>query len=351
MKLAATKIEELELAHSKAKNSKEADKIKCIISLGKGISWELIKEVLLISDGTIKNYQDAYESGGLKKLLVTNYEGHNHKLTSKKEQTLCHYVEQYNVLSSSQVCRYVKNRFGINFTVNGMTRTLKRLGFAYKKAKRAPAKWDSYLESCFKVKYSSKSLYLSDDESLYFMDGSGFEHNAKIDYGWIRKGKNKAVKTNTGRKRLNVNGAYDIKSHKLISICQEDNVNTKSNIALFKKIISLNPDKKKITIILDNARFNKSKEIFKFVKKQNKGHPKIELMYTPPYSPHLNLIERLWRFLKKKLLSNRFYASYIKFKKAIEDFLERKISKFKNELKSLMTENFQTIAKLGKLQI
>ncbi len=100
-----------------------------------------------------------------------------------------------------------------------------------------------------------------------------------------------------------MNGAYDIKSHKVISICQDGNVNTDGNIALMKRVIALNPDKKKITIILNNARFNKSKEIFNFVRLQNQDYTRIELMFAPPYSPHLSLIERLWRFMKKKLLA------------------------------------------------
>jgi len=120
-------------------------------------------------------------------------------------------------------------------------------------------------------------------------------------------------------------------------------VDTQSNIELLKKILEKNQDKHRITIVLDNAPMNKSHELFDFIKENNKCGPVIELMYTPPYSPHLNLIERLWRFLKKKLLSNQYYSSYIRFKQVIEDFLFRKIKRYKKELRSLMTENFDGI--------
>ena len=118
-----------------------------------------------------------------------------------------------------------------------------------------------------------------------------------------------------------------------------------------KKILSFNSDKDRILIVMDCAGMNKSKEIFNFIKEQNKQKTKIEILYTPPYSPHLNLIERLWRFTKKKLLSNRFYSSYIRFRESIRDFFERKIYKYKDELESLMAENFQTISRCGKLYI
>lgn len=352
MRMPQKDIDQLITLHKELKRQKDADKLKCIIYWGKGYSWDEIKELLFISDGSIKNYLDAFEQGGVEQLFKTNYQGNNYKLTCNQEKVLSAYIERYNVLSSKQVVHYVKNRFGKIFSVNGMTRTLKRLGFSYRKPKRAPAKWDSYLENCFKFGYYSRSEFLQEDESLYFMDASGFEHNAKIDYGWMRKGKHKVVKTNTGRQRINVNGAYDIKTHEIVSICQKGNINSKSNIDLFRKVLEANPDKKKITIILDNARMNKSQEIFDFIRKHNeKGKTKLELFFTPPYCPHLNLIERFWKFMKKKVLANRYYASFAKFNDAVEYFLEKSLKKYKKELESLMTENFQTVARLGKLQI
>ena len=86
--------------------------------------------------------------------------------------------------------------------------------------------------------YYLNSEYQQEDEALYFMDGAGVEHNVKIDYGWMKKGHTKTIKTNTGRKRLNINGAYNIKTHEVICQCQDENINTDSNIELFKKNIS-----------------------------------------------------------------------------------------------------------------
>jgi transposase len=327
--------------HKELRVKRDADKLKCIIYWGKGYSWEEIKELLFISDGTLKTYIDKYQKGGIKELLQLHYEGHNNKLTNEQEQTIIDYVDKYSVLNSKQVVRYIKHKFGIKFTINGMTKTLIRLGFSYKKPKRISCNKDNVEEKIFVYRYKIKSENLSEDEALYSLDGAGIEHNAKIDYGWMRKGTTKTIQTNSGRKRLNINGAYNIKTHEVIAICQEENITTKSNIELIKKIITKNQDKRKITIILDNAKMNKNNEIFNFVKEQNKTGTKIELMYTPPYCPHLNLIERLWRFTKKKLVANQYYSTYSKFRNSITDFFATKIYKLKNELKSLMTENFE----------
>lgn len=68
----------------------------------------------------------------------------------------------------------------------------------------------------------------------------------------------------------------------------------------------------------------------------------IELIFLPPYSPNLNLIERLWKFFRKKVLYNRYYEKFNDFKIACEDFFKN-IRKYKNELQSLLTENFQIL--------
>ena len=338
MRLTPEELEELEIAHRKARSQKECDKIKCLIAWGQGYSWEVICDILLISVGTVKNYIDAYEKGGIKRLLKTNYDSHNHKLSLEEEKLLCDYIERNNILTSAQVCAYVKRRFNKVYTVNGMTKTLKRLGFSYKKPKRKPGKSCYWRQFEFWINLHLILAFLKETESLYFLDATGFEHNSKLDYGWMRKGKDRYIKSNSGRGRLNVNGAYNPKTREVITICQKENVKSESNILLMEKILNENQDKRRIILVLDNAPMNKSRKVKEFVEKQN---GRLELYYLPVYSPNLNLIERLWRFSKKKLLSNKYYASFTRFEGVIKDFFERRIHRMKKELTRLMTLNFE----------
>jgi len=94
----------------------------------------------------------------------------------------------------------------------------------------------------------------------------------------------------------------------------------------------------RIYLILDNARYQKCKFVFETVQKLN-----IQLEFLPPYSPNLNLIERLGRFTKKKVLYNKFYSSFDEFKNAITTCLNSvKNSDYKSELNSLLSLNFQS---------
>ena len=92
-----------------------------------------------------------------------------------------------------------------------------------------------------------------------------------------------------------------------------------------------------ITIILDNARYQKCKLVQEVALSLN-----IELLYLPPYSPNLNLIERLWKFVKKKCLWSKYYANFKDFKEAIMDCLSQTHTTYKNELQSLLNPKFQS---------
>ena len=115
---------------------------------------------------------------------------------------------------------------------------------------------------------------------------------------------------------------------------EDPQINAQSTISLIKQIILLHITGT-IYLIADNARYYKSKDVQRFLQE----NPRIKMIFLPPYSPNLNLIERLWLFFKKKKLWNKYYEKYDDFKKESMSFFEN-ISLFKNELKSLMIDNF-----------
>lgn len=95
-----------------------------------------------------------------------------------------------------------------------------------------------------------------------------------------------------------------------------------------------------ITVVLDNARYQKCHLVQSLAEALQ-----IELLYLPPYSPNLNLIERLWKFVKKKCLYSTYYANFNDFKQAISACLEQTQTTYKEELDTLLTLRFQTFKK------
>ena len=144
------------------------------------------------------------------------------------------------------------------------------------------------------------------------------------------------LRSPSGRQRYNVLGALNAISHKLITVVNDSYINAQSVCDLLWKLSRQNL-KAPITLVLDNARYQKCKVVWELAEALN-----IELLYLPSYSPNLNLIERLWKFLKKQCLYSKYYDNFGKFKEAISKVLKETHTTHKAELDSLLTLNFQT---------
>ncbi|MCP5004367.1 MAG: hypothetical protein GY941_10590 [Planctomycetes bacterium] len=121
-----------------------------------------------------------------------------------------------------------------------------------------------------------------------------------------------------------------------------DTINAQSTISLLKKIESKHPESEYVYAICDNARYYRSKKVKEYLE-----NSKLKLLFLPPYSPNLNLIERLWKYFRKKVLYNKYYETFDEFKKACKSFFRRS-KKYKKDISSLLTENFQIIGKKPK---
>ena len=149
------------------------------------------------------------------------------------------------------------------------------------------------------------------------------------------------LQASSGRKRFNVLGAINAITYQLITVTNETYINAESVCELLQKIAHLNLTTP-ITLILDNARYQYCKVV------QAKGADlNIELVFLPPYAPNLNLIERLWRFIRKQCLYAKYYENFADFKRAIETCLAETDTKHQLALVSLLSLKFQDFRKLN----
>jgi transposase len=154
--------------------------------------------------------------------------------------------------------------------------------------------------------------------------------------GWIWCFVRKYVRAASGRQRYNVLGALNAITHELVTEINTTYINAESVCALLRKIAStggLLP----ITLVLDNARYQKCALVQNLAKELG-----IELLFLPSYSPNLNLIERLWKFMKKEALNSRHHQDFKKFQEAIDGCIADLSTKHKSKLETLMAHNFQT---------
>jgi transposase len=299
IKLSESKLQDLIQLHRQIKEKKIAYRINAIILLAQGFTYPEVEKVLLLDDRTIRRYRDLYLEEGAEGLLASNYKGRQPELTEQQEEELVDHLEKNLYTTAAEICKYIEETYNVNFTPDGMVITLHRLGFSYKKTKIVPSKADKEKQEKFVEKYDKLKNNLKPNEKIYFMDGVHPTHNVMPAYGWIKKGKDKEVKSNSGRQRINLNGVYCADDNEII-IRGYETINSESTIKLLQEIEEKHPELDKIYIIRDNARYYTAQIVKDFLK-----NSKIEFIALPGYSPNLNLIERLWKFFKKKTLYNR----------------------------------------------
>jgi transposase len=95
---------------------------------------------------------------------------------------------------------------------------------------------------------------------------------------------------------------------------------------------------KKKVVICDNAPYHRSSLLAEWLAQ----HPRRSQKFLPAYSPNLNLIERLWKWMKKKVTATVYYPTFAEFKKAVLDLFAR-LPEYQQELKSLLTLKFQVL--------
>jgi len=173
------------------------------------------------------------------------------------------------------------------------------------------------------------------DVEVLFIDAVHPEHNAMAAYGWIKKGEKRELKTNSGRQRLNLHGAINAETMD-VTIIESQTINRDSTVRLLEMLDQKYFYAKEIIVILDNASYHYSQEVRDVIETSQR----LKLVYLPPYSPELNLIERVWHFFKKNVLYNKYYENLAEFRKASIKFFQ-KIDNFADELFSLLGGGFE----------
>jgi transposase len=325
--------------HRKERDKRICDRIKAVLLFDKGWSVQKIAEALLLSEDAIRDHISQYKDS--RKLKPENG-GSIEKLSLLQSKQLIEHLKVYTYLYVKDIIPYVQIEMGVTYTVPGMREWLHRHGFSYKKPAVVPGKANAKRQQEWIDEYNKLKQELPKDETICFMDGVHPTHNVQPAYGWIQTGIRKEILTNTGRSRVNLSGAIDVINHNIL--VQEDKMlNAAATISFLKKIESAYPTKRCIHLFCDNARYYRNKEVTKYL-----TISKIRLHFLPPYSPNLNPIERLWKWMKERVIYNSYYQAFEDFKTAIFGFFELLStvpldSNLRQALKSRVRDRFSPI--------
>jgi transposase len=302
---------QLKAQHRLQRDRRVCDRIKAVLLRDKGWSYSQIADALLLSEDAIRiHIQDYMNSRKLK----PEGGGSSERLSAEQSTLLVQHLQEYIYLHVKSIAAYVKSKWSVDYSIAGLTQWLKRHGFSYKKPKLVPGKADLEQQKQWIAAYEQLKAQLPANETICFIDGVHPTHNVQLGYGWIKKGVEKLVPANSGRSRLNLTGALDIISHDVV--VQEDKMlNADATIRFFRKLEESWPDKERIHVFCDNARYYRNKNVTAYLQRS-----RVELHFLPPYSPNLNPIERLWKWMKEVVVYNTYYEEFEDFRKAIRGF-------------------------------
>jgi len=167
------------------------------------------------------------------------------------------------------------------------------------------------------------------------MDAAHFVHQAYLGMVWSRE--RIFIPSPSGRSRYNVLGALNSVTKDIITVSNDQYINSESVCAMLAKLAARKCDNMPITVVLDNARYQRCDIVMKYAEAVD-----VELLFLPSYSPNLNLIERLWKFVKKTCLYSKYYDKFKKFKEAIMECLENRDNDIVQELETLLSCEFQS---------
>ena len=299
-----------------------------------GVPNSKIARCLRVSDDTVTNYIKLYRDCGLSGLIENRHYRPTSSIEPYIEEITASFASEH-VGSTSEAAARIDSLTGIKLSDSQAGRIMKRLGMKYQKSAAIPGKADPQLQFDFLHEELLPRLEEArkGERRVFFVDAVHFVMGAFL--GMIWSFSRVFVPTGSGRQRYNVLGAVETRHHDFVSVRTTGSINAETICELIDQVAASYPGET-VTLVLDNARYQRNAKVTERAEALG-----IELLYLPPYSPNLNLIERVWKLVKAKCLRNSYYDSFAGFKAAIDEFIDSLSGRNRDYLRSLVTENFQ----------
>jgi transposase len=284
-------------------------------------------------ENTVRHYLRVYLNEGILGLEKINFYRPAPKL-KPFESIVREYIEKTPPTHIAKACADIEKLTGISLKQTQMRAYLTLLGIRCRKVSSVPAKVNLQAQQAFHDHELQPRLEeaKSGKRDVYFVDAAHFVLGAFLGYLWsfVRV----FVRTPSGRQRFNVLGALNAVTKQLVSITNDTYITSIQVCELLQKLAK--DATKPVTLVLDNARYQRCKLVMGLAAELH-----IELVFLPPYSPNLNLIERLWKLVKKECLYSKYYETFSLFSHTITDFLKNMNATHPEKLNDLLTLNFQ----------
>jgi transposase len=304
-----------------------------------GRTREEIAALVGVSTRQVGQWLRIFRNKGLEQLCTLHYQGDPGRLRPAQVQRLKQEIATGVFHNAEQVRTWVQETLGVAYSLSGIKDLLRRVGASYHKVSGFFWKADVEEQKRFVRKHRRHKREAGPTTRRYFVDACHPVWGVDLLYScWLLVGQRFHVGVGNGRKRLNILGAYCPDDHDYVDLrLTKENITGEQFVKLLEALRAKHPGTEKFILYLDNARYY-SKPC---VKQWLANHREFRLVPLPAYSPNLNLIERLWKFLRKKAL-NRWHKTFEEMQGAVAEVLDH-LGDYRDELSTLMTERFAIV--------
>src|SRR3954447_22483519 len=280
-----------------------------------------------------------FRNKGLEELCTLHYQGDPGRLGPAQVERIRQEIETGVFHNADQIRTWIESTFGVTYSASGVKDLLRRIGASFHKVSGFFWKADVQEQKKFVRKHRRHKRRAGPGTRRYYVDACHPVWGVDLLYScWLLTGQRFYVGVGNGRKRLNILGAYSPDDHDSVDLrLTKENITGEQFVKLLEALLAKHPETAKFLLYLDNARYY-SKPC---VKEWLARHRQFRLVPVPAYSPNLNLIERLWKFLRKKAL-NRWLKTFEEMQAAVAGVLDR-LGDYRDELSTLMTERFAIV--------
>jgi transposase len=322
-----------------AQDRRAYQRLSAVLWSDDGRTREEIAALLGVSTRQVGQWFRIFRNEGLDQLCTLHYQGDPGRLGPAQVQRLKQEIASGAFHNAEQVRTWVHDTLGVAYSISGIKDLLRRVGASYHKVSGFFWKADVEEQRRWVRKHRRHKREAGPETRRYFVDACHPVWGVDLLYScWLLVGQRLYVGVGNGRKRLNILGAYCPDDHDYVDLrLTKENITGEQFVKLLEALRAKHPETAKFLLDLDNARYD-SKPC---VKPWLAAHREFRLVPVPAYSPNLNLIERLWKSLRKKALS-RWHVTFEGMQAAVAEVLDR-LGDYRDELSTLMTERFAIV--------
>jgi len=343
--LSSEQRKEIERRRKESLDRRIYQRLTAVLAVASGRTREEVAELLGVSLSQLGEWLRVFRNEGLEALCEIHNKGDPGNLTANQIAQLKSQIGTGCFRNSDQIRHWVEATFAVSYSSTGVKDLLKRIGVSYHKVtgflwKADPDKQHAFVKRVARHKREARRPG-APRTRRYYVDACHPVWGLDLVYCcWLLVGQRLLVGMGGGRRRLNILGAYCPDDHEYIDYrLSRDNVNGEQFVNFLRLLRSTHPQTERFILYVDGARYYDSPTVREWLRR----HPEVHLSGIPAYSPNVNLIERMWKFLRAKALS-RWHKTFEDMQAAVSEVLDN-LEDYRGELRTLMTETFHVIDK------